>query len=338
VVTLTVLVINYQKCALLERCLDSIETARSALACEAELIVIDNGSEDGSAEMVRRHHPSATLVELTHNEGFAAAVVRGTTLARGEWLVLVNNDAMLEPDSLALLHAAGASDARAGSVTPQVRFADRPGTVNMAGIEVDNLGIGYELLAGRPTEEGIGDRAVEVFGVSACVAAYRMAMLSEIGGFDASFFAYLEDVDVAWRGRVAGWRSLYEPRAVAYHHGSATLGQGSAQKYELAGRNRIRLIAKNATTAQLARWGWAMVVYDLAYVTLVAVTEGSLAPVRGRMRGLRDWRIYRTAGAAHRGPTRLAGLRGAHAAWQMRAAYNKIDLSVATNGAAKRSQ
>jgi len=327
VVALTVLVINYRKPTLLDECLASIEVAFESVTGATELIVIDNGSHDHSAAMVLAKYPAATLVELADNEGFAAAVVRGTALARGEWLVLVNNDARLEPDALALIIAAGASDRHVGSVTPQVRFADRPDTVNVAGIEIDNLGIGYELLAGHPVEDAAGAGAAEIFGASGCVAAYRMSMLAEIGGFDGSFFAYLEDVDVAWRARIAGWRSLYEPRAVAYHHGSATLGQGSSRKYELVGRNRVRLIAKNATIGQLVRWGWAMLVYDIAYVSLVAGTERTLAPLRGRVQGLREWRRYRSAGAAHRGPARLAGLRGARAAWQMRAAYRPVSVA-----------
>jgi GT2 family glycosyltransferase len=324
VVALTVLVINYRKPALLDECLGSIELALESVTGTTELIVIDNGSDDGSAAMVLAEHPTVTLVELTDNEGFAAAVVRGTALAQGEWLVLVNNDARLEPDALALMVAAGVSDSRVGSVTPQVRFADRPETVNVAGIEIDNLAIGYELLAGCSVRDVAGTPAAEVFGVSGCAAAYRMSMLAEIGGFDGSFFAYLEDVDVAWRARIAGWRSLYEPRAVAYHHGSATLGDGSARKYELVGRNRVRLIAKNATSGQLLRWGWAMLAYDIAYVSLIAATERTLAPLRGRIRGLSEWRTYRSAGAPHRGPVRLAGLRGARASWQMRVAYGPV--------------
>ena len=322
----TVLVINHRKRALLDECLTSVETALAAHAGESELVVIDNGSDDGSSEMVRVRHPSASLVELSENEGFAGAVVRGARAARGDWLILVNNDARLEPDALALLLAAGASDPRVGSVTPQIRFADRPAVVNMAGIGLDSLGIAYELFAGRPIAEAAGAGPVEVFGTSGCVAAYRMSMLAEIGGFDATFFAYLEDVDVAWRARMAGWRALYEPRAVAYHHGSATLGHGSALKYQLSGRNRVRLIAKNATTGQLVRWGWAMVLFDVAYISLIVVTERTLAPLRGRAQGIRDWRRYRQMGTAQRRAISLAGLSGLRASWQMRAAYTPVSV------------
>ena len=148
-------------------------------------------------------------------------------------------------------------------------------------------------------------------------------MLDANGGFDASFFAFGEDADVAWRARAAGWTCLYVPAGVAYHHGSATAGEASAGKYFLVGRNRVRLLAKNATRSQLARWGWAMALYDLAYVAFVAVAERSLSPLRGRLAGLREWRAYRRAGAAGRGAAPLAAPTGPLGAWRQRRAYAK---------------
>jgi GT2 family glycosyltransferase len=315
---ISVLVVNQNRRELLERCLVSVV---AALPVGAELIVIDNGSSDGSAQMVAERFPQAELVALIANEGFAPAVVRGTGLARGDWLVLVNNDALVQPDCLALLSAAGDSAPDVGAVTAQVRFADRPDTLNTAGLEIDNLAISYDRLAGMPTTAINESEPVEVFGASGCVAAYRTAMLADIGGFEASFFAYMEDADVAWRARMRGWRALFEPRAVAYHHGSLTLGNTSDAKYRLVGRNRVRLIARNATGGQLLRWGWAMLLYDLAYVTFVALTDHTLAPLRGRLTGLAGWRADRFSGAPGREPVRLAGAGGWLAALRMRAAY-----------------
>jgi GT2 family glycosyltransferase len=135
-------------------------------------------------------------------------------------------------------------------------------------------------------------------------------MLEELGGFDVSFFGYLEDVDLAWRARMAGWRALYEPTAVGYHHHSATFGHGSATKYFLVGRNRVRLLAKNATTRQLLKYGPWMLAYDIAYVAFVGTRRRTLAPLRGRLAGLRDWRAYRRAGARARRPVELAPVAG----------------------------
>jgi GT2 family glycosyltransferase len=155
------------------------------------------------------------------------------------------------------------------------------------------------------------------------VALYRRAMLDAVGGFDPSFFAFGEDADVAWRARMAGWTCLYVPEAVAYHHGSATAGEASPAKYFLVGRNRARLLAKNASTGQLLRWGWAIVLYDLAYVAFAAAADRTAAPLRGRLTGLREWRRYRRAGAPTRRAVPLAPPTGPLGTWRQRAAYRR---------------
>jgi GT2 family glycosyltransferase len=322
---ISVLIVNYRKPELLLECLDSLAVAATSLSVAAEVILVDNGSHDRSVEHVRSRHPTVKVIALDENEGFAPAVRRGADTAAGDWLILVNNDARVDQDTLRLLYEAGESDPRIGSVTAQVRFADRPGIVNTAGLEVDHLGIAFDRFAGKSINDVAVRQPGEVFGVSGCVAAYRMSMLRQIGGFDGSFFAYLEDADVAWRARVAGWTAWYEPRAVAYHHGSATLGDGSARKYTLVGRNRMRLIAKNATSGQLWRWAWAMLLYDSAYVAFIGLSERTLAPARGRFDGLREWRTYRRAGAEYRGPVTFSEAHGWLGALRMRAAYRVSD-------------
>jgi GT2 family glycosyltransferase len=318
---ISVLVVNHSRRELLNKCLASIREATKGL--DSEIIVVDNASQDGSQELVRTSYPEARLIPLTHNEGFAPAVSRAARLARGQWLLIVNNDATVEPGCLRLLEQAGESASDIGIATAQVRFAQARDTINTAGLEIDTLGIAYDRLAGRPVADEQCQRPIEVFGASGCVSAYRIQMLSEIGGFDESFFAFMEDADVSWRARMNGWRCVYEPRAIAHHEGSATAGQGSRMKYVLVGRNRMRLIAKNATTAQLLRWGWAMLIYDLAYVIFVAATEGTLAPAYGRIQGLAEWNQFRARGRNTRKPVELAGSSGWRSALRMRAAYRR---------------
>jgi GT2 family glycosyltransferase len=319
-VRLSVIVVNYRARELLLECLDHVERALALIDGETELIVIENAAHDDLPDVVRRRFPSAVVVEERENTGFAPAVARGVGMARGEWIALVNNDANVEPDAFRALLETGESGPSIGAVAAQVRFAGRPDVLNSTGIEVNQLGVAWERLAGEPVRKAEAAPR-DVFGATACVALYRRAMLDAIGGFDASFFAYLEDVDVAWRARMAGWEARYQPRAIAYHHGSTTSREGSAFKYALVGRNRIRLLAKNATAGQLARYGVAMVAYDLAYVAVVALSDRTLAPLRGRSRGLREWRRYRRAGAAGRRATALAGLGSAFRALRMRRAY-----------------
>jgi GT2 family glycosyltransferase len=313
VTVVSAIVVDYHGGPLLERCLADLQAALARLGEPAELIVVDNG---GGLEDV----PADRLVSLPSNAGFAGGVVAGLAAASGEWVALVNNDAFLAPDCLVHLLGAARTAARIGSVAPQIRFDARRDLVNSAGLEVDVLGIGSDRLAGRPADDPAVAEPAAVFGASACVALYRRAMLDAVGGFDASFFAYQEDADVAWRAAMAGWSCRYEPRALAWHRGSATAREATAFKYRLVGRNRVRMIAKNASRAQLLRHAPAMLLYDLAYIGFVALTDRSLAPLSGRLRGLREWRRYRRAGAATRGAAELAR-GGARAALAQRAAY-----------------
>jgi GT2 family glycosyltransferase len=314
----SVIVVNHRATALLERCLDHVAVAL-ANAGGGEVLVIDNAATGEVAAAVAARHPGARVIEEPENTGFAPAVARGLRETSAPWVALVNNDADVAPDCFAALIAAASADPRVGSVAAQIRFTDRPGILNSAGLEVDRLGVAWERLAGAPAADGdVASR--EVFGATGCVALYRREMLDAIGGFDAAFFAYLEDVDVAWRARAAGWSCVYEPAALAHHRGSATAREGSAFKYRLVGRNRMRLLAKNATGSQLLRYGLPMALFDLAYVVFAGVTDRTLAPLHGRIEGLRGWRAARATGARTRGPAPLAkpsaGWLGALRQWR----------------------
>ena len=318
-IAVSAIVVNRRRRALLASCLESLELALEQLGEPAEIIVVDNASDDGSRELVRDRHPGVTLVPLAANVGFPRAVNEGLRHCGGKWLLLLNNDATLEPQAVRQLLATAREAPDVGSVAAQMRFAGRPGTINSAGIEVDRLGVAYDRLLGCPTSSS-ERKPREVFGASAGAALFRRAMLADIGGFDGSFFAFLEDADVAWRARMGGWRSLYAPGAIVHHHHSATAGHASCFKHFHVGLNRVRLLAKNADACHLARYGLAILAYDLAYVAFACATDRTLAPVRGRVLGLRQWSAYRRAGDRRR-PVDLAPVRGLRAALKRRAAW-----------------
>ena len=317
---LSAIVVSYERRDLLDACLSSLESAVEALPADAEVLVVDNASKDGAPELVAGRFPDTRLIVLPANLGFPAAVNAGIREARGDWILVLNNDTELEPDALAEMLQVGESDPGVGSVAPQIRFAGASDVLNSTGIEIDALGVASDRLLGLPPNAS-EDRPTEVFGASGGAALYRRGMLEDIGWLDESFFLYLEDVDLAWRARMRGWRSLYAPRAVVHHHHSATSLHGSRLKYFHTGRNRVRLLAKNATLAHLARRLPAIAAYDLAYVTFVAATDRTLAPLRGRLSGLRDWRHYRAAGAEGRAPVDLCRPRGVRGALDRRAAW-----------------
>ena len=319
---ISAIVVNRDRRELLQLCIGSLSVALGAVAGETELIVVDNASTDGSRELVRTTFQGAQLVELDENRGFAGGLAAGLRAARGEWILTLNNDATVEPDAACeLLHVA---ESRPGvfAVAAQLRFAGRDAAINSAGIGIDRLGVVYDRLLGRGPSAS-ETSPVEVFGASAGAALYNRAMLSALGGPDESFFAFLEDADLAWRARMRGWRSMYAPDAIVFHWHSATAGHNSPFKHFNVGRNRVRLLAKNATARHLAVYGVAAMVYDVAYVAYAAVVDRTLAPLRGRLAGLAEWREYRRRGADGRRPVDLEPVRGIRGALRRRAAWAK---------------
>ncbi len=319
VVTVSAIVVNRDAAALLRDCLRSMQAALDATGLRTEIVVVDNASSDDSRDVVRREFPEVALVENPDNVGFPAAVNAGIERTSGEWIALLNNDATIEQDALRRILARPIPD-DVGSVAMQMRFAARPDLVNSAGIGLDALCVAYDRLLGTPAA-GEAARPAEVFGACGGAALYRRAMLDDIGGIDGRIFLYLDDVDVAWRARMAGWRTLYIPDAVVWHHHSATTRHGSSFKYFHVGRNRVRLLARNADRRHLLRRGPAILAYDLGYVAYVAVTDRTLAPVRGRFAGLREWRSLRAEGAPLRRPVELAPREGFRAALRRRRAW-----------------
>jgi GT2 family glycosyltransferase len=319
------IVVTYECERLVDSCLDAIEEALAACSLDSRSLVVDNRSTDRTREIVASRFPKVELLALGSNRGFPYAVNAGVAASAAEWILLVNPDMRLAPDAVEELLSAASGRPDVGSVAAEVRFAADPRVVNSAGIEVDTLGIAVDRGLGTLGDETAGE-PYEVFGVSGGAALYRRAMLEDVGGFDSSFFLYLEDVDVAWRARARGWRALCAPRARALHEHSATTGHGSSKKLFHVGRNRVRLLAKNADRRQLVRHGMAMVAYDLAYVAFVALTKHDLAPARGRLAGLREWRRYR----ARRTPTarvQLAPARGLRAALARNRAWDRYSAA-----------
>jgi len=310
--SVSAVVVTYRRADLPVDCLASVTAALSLLDCPSELVVVDNGSTDGCTELVRRRFPAARALRLERNLGFSAAANLGIRSSNGDWVMLVNDDVTLDRQAVAKLLQAGARSADIGSVAPQIRFAAAPEVIGSAGIEVDRLGVSYDRLIGRPMAS-CGKEEREVFGTSAAAGCYRRRMLEELGGFDESFFAYLEDV-VAWRARMRGWRCVHVPTAVAYHHLSATAGHGSPFKYFLQGRNRVRLLAKNAVGRQLTARLPEILFHELAYVAFVALRRRTLSPLRGRLRGLWEWRRYQRVGREDRCEIPLADRSGLRAA------------------------
>ena len=281
----TVVVPNYNGRRFLEACLRALtEQAHQP----AEIILVDNGSEDESVAFMGAHFPTVRLIQQGMNTGFAAAVNAGIRASRCPIIVTLNNDAIAEPGWLDWLLAPFATDQRIGMVASKMLFVKPHGIINSAGICIDRLGIAWDRLGGEPDTND--ERVVDVFGACAGAAAYRRTLLDDIGLFDEDFFAYLEDADLAWRAQLAGWRAVYAPMARVTHWHSATSVEGSPFKSHLLGRNKVWLIAKNYPQPQLWHYLPLIVAYDAAAVLYALLKYRDLHALRGRIEGLRNLR------------------------------------------------
>jgi len=275
----SVVILNWNGRPFLEPCLQSLQAQSFR---NFEVIVVDNGSADGSVELLREQFGWARLIVNEQNRGFAAANNQAIRASDMPFVATLNNDTRPEPDWLGALVAALEANPEVGSCASKMLFADRPGVINSAGIAIDRAGIAWDRLGGQPDEPGEA-MPQKVFGACAGAALYRRTMLNEIGLFDEDFFAYLEDVDLAWRAQAAGWRALYVPTARVAHHHSGTAVEGSPFKSRLLGRNKVWLIAKNYPWPH---WLWpAVMAYDVGAV-LAALLRGDVNPAVGRWWGL----------------------------------------------------
>jgi GT2 family glycosyltransferase len=236
---ISVVVVNWNRKELLRACLASLATQKGV---EYETVVVDNGSTDGSAEMAEREF-GARVIRNSENRGFCAANNQGFAAARGEYVALLNNDAEAESGWLAALHRACSSAADIGMAASKVLIWEEPTRIDKAGHLIFPDGQNRGRGAGQ-IDAGQFDREEEALWPDGCAAMYRREMLDQIGGFDEDFFAYGDDAELGLRARIAGWRCLYAPAAVARHHRGATLGKGSDWRLKLIERNRVLLALK----------------------------------------------------------------------------------------------
>lgn len=267
---------------------NGLELLVAALECltrqtwrEFEVIVVDNDSTDGTIEVLARRFPDVRLVSLSSNRGFAAAVNSGIAAATGDIVVLLNNDTEPDPEWLAALVRAMEDHPEVGFCASKMLQLRAPHLIDSAG---DQLGL-FASQVGHGAPDGPAF-AVERYVFSACAgaAAYRRSMLEDIGLFEERYFAYFEDVDLACRANLAGYRGLYVPDAVVLHWGSATANRMAERKFYLLMRNSLVLFFQYAPPRRLL---WAPLV--LVWPFICALSERKSVKLAGS--AVRDfWR------------------------------------------------
>ena len=247
--TVSIVVLNWNGRSLLEGSLGSLEKLDYP-ADRLELIVVDNGSSDGSVEYVEASHPGWKVARQESNLGFAEGNNRGAAAATGEWIGFVNNDMRVEPGWLSALLAG--LDACPGAACLASRILGWDGaTVDFVGGGVNYQGHGYQTDFGRSVGPGGSGRRL-LFGCGGAMLV-RRAVYEELGGFDPAFFAYFEDIDLGWRMNLLGHDVWYTPGATAYHHHHSSGGKVEPHRLRvLYERNALLTIYKCLDDSNLA--------------------------------------------------------------------------------------
>jgi hypothetical protein len=246
--TVTVVIPTYDNAKLLRECLDAVR-ALTYPREQLEAIVVDNASEDGTADLLKKHYPNITHIRLERNTGFAPACNLGAARGSGEYVAFLNDDALPEPGWIeALLSGLRAGGEATVCAASHIRSRDGQ-EVEFNGASANLFGVGRPSPASTPPAEG----DPLLFASGGAMLIHRRTFL-DVGGFDPEFFAYFEDVDLGWRLWVMGHRVVYAPGAVVRHVGGATGSRSAShRRYTLWECNALATVLKNYEDGNMER-------------------------------------------------------------------------------------
>ncbi|HZU20855.1 MAG TPA: glycosyltransferase family 2 protein [Gaiellaceae bacterium] len=279
----TVVIPTFNARSLLSETLEHL----AAQTVEHDVVVVDNGSSDGTAALVAERFPYVRLVALDRNLGFGRAVNRGVEEVETDVLVLINNDVLCAPDFLERLLAPLEQDG-VGMAAGVLLQYDRPHLVDSAGIELDRTLRSWDMLWNRPVGELA--RAAEPVGPCGGAAAYLTEAFREVGGFDEAFFAYWEDVDLALRLRLAGHRCRRAPDARALHRHGQTVGAASPRQRRLEAFGRGYVLSRYRVAGHSPATRAAIALLDWPVLAVHLLVRREPGPLRERWRGTREGR------------------------------------------------
>lgn len=284
---LTFIVVNYNGEKYLKECLNSIinQTYR-----KLRVLVIDNGSTDGSRDILRNFEDYYSRFEVIRNEenlGFAKAANQGIGMANTKFVALVNNDAFLERNwAEEMLKAA--DDLRAGIFASKILFED--GRINSAGHAIYR-GLAVMERGFLEKDEGQFDEPCYVAGACAAAAMYRRSLFEDVGLFDEDYFMYNEDVDLSLRALIRGWKILYVPTAIAYHLHSASTGFLSDFSVYYNSRNWVWSVVKNVPRDLLLREFPYFILRNFSSMLFFCL-RGNFAILKSKIDAIRELRKF----------------------------------------------
>jgi GT2 family glycosyltransferase len=282
---ISAVILTFNAIKFIKPCLDSLYSQSGDH--NIEVIVVDNGSADGTAGFVSKNYPRVILIANKVNAGSSAGRNQGISVARGKWVLTLDCDVVLEKSFLGRISAfiSQAPD-NIGMVAPKILTSDKR-TIYSCGIYLSWFRKFYDLgkgrIAGYDSDRG-------VFGACSAAALYRMEMLERIkedtGYFDERFFFLVEDVDLSWRGRRNGWQAWFLAAAVCYHQGNSSLCGSKARQY-LCMRNRYYMIKKNEGVTRYLCRVLPVLFYDLPRgLAMLALNRNRTSPGSATRAGL----------------------------------------------------
>lgn len=263
---ITVIIVNWNGKAYLMQCLDAL---RRQSVQEVAVMVVDNGSTDGSLDAVRQQFPEATVIALKKNLGFAAASNVAIRSVQTDYIALLNNDAIAHPLWLENLVMALELYPQAGFAASRMLYAHNHNIIDRAGDGYTTAGAGS--LRGRGQPANAYDRPEWIFGACAGAALYRTSMFRDIGLFDEDFFLLYEDVDLSFRAQLKGYKCCYVPEAVVYHMASRSIGYDSPISVYYGHRNLEWVYFQNMPFSLIVRTIVGHLAYNVAAFAYFAI-------------------------------------------------------------------
>ena len=265
-----VLILNFNGKVYLERCIRSILNQSYR---DFEIYLIDNGSSDGSIKLVKEKFPEVNVISFDRNYGFAGAYNRAVSLVDSEYIVLVNNDTFADKDWLKYLVEEIEKNKKIFCVGSKIIYAKNSNLLDNIGLVVAPIG-GSIILGHMDNRDKPGyNKRRMVAGVSGASVILRKKLFLEIGGFDESFFAYHEDMDLCWRALKRGYYCIYTPKSVIYHEIGGSWGiLNNARKMYLVTKNKISMLIKNRDSLAKMFFGlFVGALVDLATIFFIAI-------------------------------------------------------------------
>jgi GT2 family glycosyltransferase len=279
----SVIIPNWNGVDLIGPCLESLYRQ---VFDDFDIIVVDNGSNDGSVSVIEKKFPQVIIVRFDENRGFSAAVNAGIAASRSPYICLLNNDTEVDRRWLEEMVAALDAHPQVGSAASKILFFSDRSSVNSAGDEFSLFGVPYQRRRTRG-DEALFNQPQFVFSACGAAALYRRELFQSIGLFDETFFAYQEDVDLGFRAQLLGYRCLFVPGAIVYHKSRTTSSKVSGLRIYLNQRNKYFVLIKNLP----AKLGVVCLPFILLFEGFCLVRACLTGHVKVYFKALRDvWR------------------------------------------------